>query len=267
MDEFITLVKVSKSVYCRIGKNGDSNNGFIICDECCIAVDTHTSPDQARKDLEDMRQVTDLSVKFLINTHYHADHTLGNMYFSEIIASTQCYENLRNHIPFYMKYIEEDKENEERFRDFFIKLPTITFSGELFLFENPDIVITHCGGHTEGSITVYVPEERILFSGDVLFAGYHPYLGDADIPQLIDALTRLYSLDAVKIVPGHGELCSKKEIEIQIRYLEAFYSNLKDLKRKYSKEEILNNVDLLELPEMGKRERIARNVEAQYHKV
>ena len=114
---------------------------------------------------------------------------------------------------------------------------------------------------------MYVPEEKILFSGDLLFVGYHPYVGDADIQQWITALIQLQKLDIKKIVPGHGELCGKQEINTHITYLETFYNNLKELKKEYSKEELMNQVDLLALPELGDKERIARNVEAQYDSV
>lgn len=259
-------MKISKSVYCRIGENGDSNNGFIVCDDCCIVVDTATYPDQTEKDLENMRTVTDNRIKFLINTHYHGDHTFGNMFFSDIIAHNHCYQELKEATPRYLEYIKEDEE-KERFEGFTINLPTIGFTHELSLWTTPHIVVTHYGGHTRGSVTVYVPEEKILFSGDLLFAGSHPYLGDADIHQWITALNNLLQLDATKIVPGHGELCDKREIKTHIEYLETFYSNVKDLKKKYTKEEICKNVDLLDLPEMDPKERVQRNVEAQYDKI
>ncbi len=260
-------MNVSKSVYCRIGEKGDSNNGFIVCEDCCIVVDTATYPEQTRKDLEDLRNVTGNPIRFLINTHYHADHTFGNMYFQEIIAHKNCYEKLKEVTPTHLKYIEEDTENKERFKGFMIKLPTIVFTGRIFLLETPHIEIVHWGGHTKGSVTVYVPEEKVLFSGDLLFVGTHPYLGDADIKEWIQALQNLFQLDITKVIPGHGELCDKREIKTHIEYLETFYTNLKDLKEDHTKEEILKNADLLNLPELGKKERISRNIEAQYDKV
>lgn len=262
----ILLMKVSNRVYCRIGDQEDSNNGFIVCDDCCIVVDTATYPDQTRKDLEDMRKTTDRHIRFLINTHRHGDHTFGNMYFSDIIAHKNCYEKLKEFTPSYMKYIEENME-KERFREFTLKLPNIVFTDELTLFTKPEIVITHYGGHTDGSVTVYIPEEKVLFSGDLLFVGYHPYLGDADIKEWINALEDLLQQDITKIIPGHGELCDKREIKTHIDYLETFSDNLKNLKEKCTKEEICRNPDLLELPEMGNKDRIIRNVETQYDKI
>jgi cyclase len=260
-------MKVSQHVHCRIGEDGESNNGFIVCDDCCIVVDTANYPDQTQKDLEIMRTVTDSPVKFLINTHFHGDHTFGNMFFSDIIAHTDCYRKLKEVTPLYLKHIEDNMEENHRFEGFTITLPTLLFAGELSLMTVPEIVITHYGGHTAGSAAVYIPEEKVLFSGDLLFEGSHPYLADADIQQWIASLKSLLQLDIATIIPGHGQVCDKREIKAHIEYLETFYNNLRELKESYTKEEIFKNLDRLNLPEMEKEYRIQRNVEAQYHKI
>jgi cyclase len=258
--------KISDHVCCRIGKKGESNNGFIICDTCSIVIDTATDPDQTTKDLKTLKKITDKKIKYLINTHYHGDHTWGNMYFKDIIAHTSCYTTLKERIPAYLEYIKEEME-PEKFKTFSIKLPTITFTKELSLHLNPLIVITHHGGHTPGSSTVYIPEDKVLFSGDLLFVGYHPYMGDADILKWISALKNLQKLDITQIIPGHGEICDKKELETHIKYLNTFHANLKNLRESHTKKELIKNPDLLELPKLGKKERITANIEAQYQKV
>jgi cyclase len=260
-------MKVSNHVYCRIGEKGDSNNGVVVCDDCCIVVDTATYPGQTKKDLLNLQKITDKKIKYLINTHYHADHTFGNMYFHDVIAHRFCYETLKERTPFYMKYVEENAEDRNQFEGFTIKLPTLVFEKEIILYYSPEIEVTHYGGHTRGSTTVFIPEENILFSGDLLFVGSHPYLADADIIQWIAALEDLMELDVKKIIPGHGEVCTAKEFEIQVKYLETFYEALRDLKEEYTKEELINNVDLLGLPEMDKQERVIKNIEAHYDRV
>ncbi|MGD2250468.1 MAG: MBL fold metallo-hydrolase [Candidatus Methanofastidiosia archaeon] len=258
--------KVSDHVYCRIGKNGDSNNGVIICDTCSIVIDTATDPDQTTKDLGTLKKTTNKKIKYLINTHYHGDHTLGNMYFSDIIAHKSCYTILKERTPVYLEYIKEEME-PEKFKKFSIKLPTITFTKELSLYQPPLIVVTHHGGHTVGSSTVYIPEDKVLFSGDLLFVGYHPYMGDANIPKWISALQELQTLDITQIIPGHGEICDKQELETHIKYLNTFHANLRNLKETHTKKELIENPNLLELPDLGDKERIATNIEAQYEKV
>jgi cyclase len=260
-------MRISEHGYCRIGENGESNNGFIVCDDCVIVVDTATSPHQTQKDLENLRTATDKKIKFLINTHYHGDHTFGNMYFSDIIAHKNCYNALKEATPRYIKYIEDNMENKEHFKDFALKLPNIVFSEEVTLFEPFEIRISHCSGHTSGSAIVYIPGEKVLFSGDLLFVGMHPYMGDADINQWITALKYLLQLEIATVIPGHGELCDKEEIKSHIDYLSIFYSSLKGLKKKYTKEEICRNLDLLGLPEKEEKDFLVRNIDIQYDRI
>ena len=257
------FTNVSDHVYCRIGEEGDSNMGFIECDECAIVVDTATYPAQTKGDIEEMIAITDKKIRFLINTHYHPDHTFGNMFFSDIIAHTACYTLLEEKRSLYAEMIQK----EDRFEDLVITLPTILFDEKIVLHYTPEILLTYHGGHTAGSSTVFIPEERVLFSGDLIFAGYHPYLGDADIPRWIEVLEELLTWDIESIVPGHGDLCDKKELKRHRDYLTIFCENLAKLKEKHSKEELLKHPDLLELPAMNGKDRIARNIDSQYDKI
>ncbi|MBU7022689.1 MAG: MBL fold metallo-hydrolase [Theionarchaea archaeon] len=260
-------MKVTDCIYCRIGEQGTSNNGWIVGDEYCVVVDTATFPDETREDIRAVHKTTDKDIKFLINTHFHPDHTFGNMYFSDIIGHVFCYEKFKEMTPAYLEDVKKDTENRERFKQFSIRLPTITFTDRITMYAKPDIEVLHQGGHMPGSAVVYVPEEKVLFSGDLLFAGSHPYMGDADITQWIKALQALLTLEIRFIVPGHGELCDTREITRHITYLETFLNSLRDLKKEYSKEALIETPDLLNLPHIGKPERICRNIEAQYDRV
>ncbi len=237
--------------------------GFVGCKRSIIVVDTATYPSQTKRDIQEMKEITEKPMKFLINTHYHPDHTFGNMYFEDIIAHTACRKLLKNRSSFY----KEEVQKEEGFEDLTITYPNIVFLEKMVLYCSPEIVLTRLGGHTEGSITVYIPDERILFAGDLIFEGSHPYLGDADIQEWINALKVLLQWDIQKVVPGHGVVCDKKELKKHVDYLTIFYENLTELKEKYSKDELCENPDLLKLPEMNGRERIARNIEAQYDRI
>lgn len=260
-------MKVTDRVYCRIGEHGTSNNGWILGDEYCLVVDTAAFPDETREDITRIQETTDKAIKFLINTHFHPDHTFGNMYFSDIIGHAFCYEKLKEMIPLYMEDVKKEPQNEKRLQQVQFRLPTLTFRGRITIHAEPDTIVAHKGGHTLGSAVVYIPEEQVLFSGDLLFAGYHPYMGDADLPQWIAALQSLLTLEIKFIIPGHGELCDLKEIVRHITYLETFLDTLKDLKKKYSKETLIQNPSLLDLPHMGNEERICKNINAQYDRV
>ncbi len=110
-----------------------------------------------------------------------------------------------------------------------VTYPTITYKDRLNVhLDEVEAQIIHPGerAHTDGDSMVYVPEDRVLFSGDVLWVGYHPNLEDADLQGQVRALRRILRLKPRKIVPGHGPVCSISEVKRFVRYLEEFDRNL-----------------------------------------
>ena len=83
--------------------------------------------------------------------------------------------------------------------------------------------------HTDGSILVYLPDKKVLFAGDILFTGYHPFIGDGSIEEWSKALDHIMTMDVEKIIPGHGPISSKKDIEDMRNYLVAFDKKAKEL--------------------------------------
>ncbi len=154
-------------------------------------------------------------LRTLVITHHHADHTLGIPVFKdcEIIAS-EPYKKLKR----TSKY-----------------QPTRTFEDTLIL-EDQDlqVEIVHAGGHSQDSSYVYFPKEKILFSGDIIFAQTFFYAGDRtfDPETWRDVLRRLVEMDIKRIIPGHGPLCSKEEAKRYLEFFEATSSIMKELVRK-----------------------------------
>ncbi|MEJ2740782.1 MAG: MBL fold metallo-hydrolase, partial [Dehalococcoidia bacterium] len=89
--------------------------------------------------------------------------------------------------------------------------------------------------HTAGDILIYIPKEKVLFTGDILETDYHPYLGDpeSDIDRWIKVLDRIMELDVQMIIPGHGPISGKKEVVELKEYLEIFDVNAKRLATRY----------------------------------
>jgi glyoxylase-like metal-dependent hydrolase (beta-lactamase superfamily II) len=83
--------------------------------------------------------------------------------------------------------------------------------------------------HSSGSILVYLPVEKVLFAGDVLFTGFHPFMGDGDIDGWVRTLDYIESLDVEKIVPGHGPVSGKKDVADMRSYLLAFDKKAREL--------------------------------------
>lgn len=204
------LVKLADGVYGFIGKEGATNSGFIVTNEGVVVIDTQGPKDLAILLKKKIQEVTDKPVIYVVNTHYHGDHTFGNQYFKEA-KEIISHENTKKNL------IEKDKQHREQFRKFFgenalegfeLTLPTKTFKDTLTLQAGgKTIELAYLGrGHTDGDIIVYLPIERIMFGGDLLYKDRLSWLGDAYASEWIETLDKLKHFDAVIHVPGHGDI-------------------------------------------------------------
>ncbi len=224
--------KISTGVYAYISGEGRTNSGFVITGKGVVVIDSQGPRKRALDLRAGIKKVTNLPVIYIINTHYHGDHTFGNQYFKGTIISQKETRKL---------LVSEDKAQRERFKKFFgpdsligfrLTLPEITFADELRLHEGGStIIITHTGpAHTRGDAYVYLPKERLVFTGDILYKGRLPWLGDGSVAGSIQALDALLALDADTYVPGHGELATKKDILTFKQYLTDLTVEVKRLK-------------------------------------
>lgn len=150
-------------------------------------------------------------VKFLIITHYHADHTFGMKSFKDLvsISSAQVSKNLQSIDVFerYNGYIIELEKEDPLGKGVEFILPNFLFTESLIIHdENLSVEINHVGGHTSGSSFVFFPEEKVLFAGDLIFEDKFPYAGDVtcDPEKWITAMKRMKALNPDFIIPGHG---------------------------------------------------------------
>src|SRR3989338_3058393 len=177
------VVKLAEGVYGFIGKDGATNSGFVVTNEGIVVIDTQGPKELALLLKKKIHEIMDKPVVYVINTHFHGDHTFGNQYFKEaweIISHENTNKNL----------IVKDKQHREQFKKFFgenslegfeLTLPTKTIKDTLTLrVGNKTMEIAYLGkGHTDGDIIVYLPIERVLFGGDLLYNNRLPWLGDA----------------------------------------------------------------------------------------
>lgn len=204
------VIKLADGVYGFIGKQGAANSGFVVTNEGVVVIDAQGPKDLALLLKKKIHEITDKPIVYVINTHYHGDHTYGNQYFKEakeIISHENTQKNL----------IEKDKQHREQFKKFFgenalegfeLTLPTKTFKDTLTLRAGGKTMeLAYLGrGHTDGDIIVYLPIERIMFGGDLLYKDRLPWLGDAYISDWIETLKALKNFDAGIYMPGHGNI-------------------------------------------------------------
>jgi len=190
---------------------GDPNVGAVIGPEYVIAIDARATPTLARRWLEDLREVTDKPVRYLVLTHYHAVRVLGAQAFDA--DAVVAHANTRRWV---LERGAQDMESEmRRFPRLFadaasvpgLTYPDVAFDGTLSLFLGErEVQLRYFGrAHTAGDVGVWLPEERILFAGDIVEAQATPYTGDAFVDEWrTTTLDNVAALEARALVPGRG---------------------------------------------------------------
>ena len=254
--EFFSLYKVSNNTYGAISKENSgmgSNAGFVDLGDIAVLIDTTMSEEAA----EDLRKAvikyTGKKPKFIIITHYHLDHVIGNSVFDSsisIITSERTFNNIkvenakqiediRNTSTEEIDKMEEslkteiDEEKRKEIEndlifiklvkdeDFALRNPDLCFRKELILHgKDRDLhILTFQKAHTDGDVVVYVPDDEVLFAGDLLFARRDPWLGSGDPDGWISVIDKIIAMNFTTVVPGHGTLASKKEFSLEKKYI------------------------------------------------
>ena len=231
----VSFDKLSEHAYAYTAE-GDPNTGIIIGDDAVMVIDTQATPVMAQDVIRRIREVTDKPIKYVLLSHYHAVRVLGaSAYGAEhIIAS----EDTRDLI---VERGQFDKDSEiGRFPRLFqnvesvpegLTWPTMTFNKKMTLWLGKlEVQILQLGrGHTKGDTVAWLPQEKILFAGDLVEFGATPYAGDAyfkDWPQTLDNLA---ALKPEKLVPGRGAaLQTPAQVQEGLAGTRAFISDLYD---------------------------------------
>lgn len=232
----VSFDKLSDHAYAYTAE-GDPNTGIVIGDDAVMVIDTQATPVMAADVIRRIRAVTDKPIKYVLLSHYHAVRVLGaSAYMAEggeqIIASQDTWDLI-------VERGEQDKASEiGRFPRLFqnvesvppgLTWPTLTFTGKMTLWLGKlEVQILQLGrGHTKGDTVVWLPKDRILFSGDLVEFDATPYAGDAyfeDWPQTLDNLA---ALKPAKLVPGRGPaLQTEAHVAAGLAGTRAFVSEL-----------------------------------------
>ncbi|HBG92935.1 MAG: MBL fold metallo-hydrolase [Nitrospirae bacterium GWF2_44_13] len=239
------LTKIADSVYSYVDiknstpqKSYGANAGIIIGKDGIVVIDTLISAKEARRFIRDIRAISKKPIKYVINTHYHLDHTFGNSEFAKlgavIISHINDSNNLKAQGETALKNAKNYGLSKEDMKGTKIAYPALSFNDRMEIAlgdQRIDLIYTG-HSHTDGSITVYLPDKKILFSGDILFTGYHPFIGDGSIGEWVKALDHIMTMNVEKIIPGHGPLSNKKDIQDMKDYLIAFDKKAKELAAK-----------------------------------
>ena len=272
----------------KIGGKAICNVGIVDNGEETIIFDSFLSPDVAKELLEVLKEMNLSPVKYVINSHSHNDHIRGNQVFSadvKIISTTKTAELIREWEP--LDIAEEKKYAPARFsyydslfnsfngdklsreyqqilmwRPYYetlsnsyleikTRLPD-TFVDTIQNFDGPNRslqLITKGMGHTESDLMLYLPDDEILFTGDLVFNACHPYLAHGSIRDLDKQLNFMDSLSITTVVPGHGQIGSKDIIATMREYI----LSVESLAAEMNNQELtIEDLETTEIPEKYK---------------
>ena len=200
--------------------------GVIAGPQWAVVIDTLALPDETLGMREFIEHELGVPVYYVINTHYHADHSWGNCFFpgATIIAHTRCRELLIEHgIP----SLEAASKQNPALRQVKIVLPHMTFShGEMTLrVGKKNLTIMPALGHSDDGISILVEEDRILFAGDAFMP--IPYVVDGNVDDIVASMKRIGRMGLENIVQGHGDIILRGEIEAAIKENLSYISAIK----------------------------------------
>jgi len=212
-----------------------SNSCVFLFSTCVLIVDTQVSPIAGQRLKNEIRKITDLPIKYVINTHHHGDHIGGNAVFKEAtIIGSELTQKLA---------IEKDHDRVEYAKAFGLNFqewhppfpPTTTFNGtHTLMIDDEMVVISHLGkSETEDACVVFFPKRLAVAVGDSVSTHDYPFMGTPfldeglrDDGEWIGALRRIQNLNATLLLPGHGHPLQGSEIEKRLTLLIALYSDL-----------------------------------------
>jgi glyoxylase-like metal-dependent hydrolase (beta-lactamase superfamily II) len=232
-DKQVSFVQLSPNAYAYTAE-GDPNTGVIVGDDAVMVIDAQATPVMAQDVLRRIREVTDKPVKYVVLSHYHAVRVLGAAAYGaqHVIASRATRELIAERG-------EQDKASEiGRFPRLFravesvpqgLTWPTLTFEGRMSIWLGSlEVQLLQPGrGHTKGDTVAWLPQQRILFSGDLVEFDATPYAGDAYFADWPHTLDQLAQLEPAALVPGRGAaLTTPQQVQQGLAGTRAFISDV-----------------------------------------
>ena len=225
------IQEIADRVYVELDYEG-ANVGCILTDEGAIVIDTPIVPEQAKHWANTVTSLTD-RILYVFNTDHHRAHIMGNQFFdAPVLAHEAAWREMSNYKD---TFIERTKNLFKKRPDIqkqldLVKIikPELSFSGRLIMQKGGrELVFMHLGGHTPATSGLYLPEERILFTGDLVVVSEHPALGQCNSEEWLNKLRWLRKQKYALIVPGHGPLCNVEASEPVSEYIRAMRSKVR----------------------------------------
>jgi len=221
------LKQIGPGVYAAIdGPQGTSgsNAGVVIGDDGVLVVDSFFNPDATRALIAEIRKLTPKPIRYVVNTHYHADHVGGDQVLRDAGAIIVAHRNVHGWVRTENAHLFGDRITPAR-RDFIahLALPDLTIDKDMTVWLGArKVEVRTVLGHTGGDMVIAVPDAHVLFCGDLLWRHTSPNIIDGTVSQWIatdDAFRHLPDAATMTFVPGHGDLATVKDVADLEAYL------------------------------------------------
>jgi cyclase len=222
-----TVRKIAEGIYAAIGSDGGkagSNAGFIIGSNGVVVIDTFEDVAPARDLLAEIRKLTSLPIRFVINTHYHLDHTGGNAVFAQAGATILAHRNLRGWLRTEnLKFFGANPQPEQKAIVEALVLPDEVYSDAVDIYLGTrQIQVRYMLGHTGGDSVVTVPDADVVFAGDLVWQKHLPNMIDATTSDWVKTLDKLLAEHpSGTFISGHGDIAMPADVRDFRDYLVA----------------------------------------------
>ncbi len=223
------------------------NAGAVVGPEWSVLIDTLAHPDETLEIKAFLEDRLGRPVRYIINTHHHSDHSLGNCWFpgAVVIGHRLCRELLGTK---GRERLKAAKRGNRELREVEIVLPDIVFDegGIGVRVDKRTLRLIPLPGHSRDGVGVLLVEDRVLFSGDIMMPV--PYLVDGDPDQMVETMKRIPKMKLENLVQGHGEVILRGEISsavrANIRYIHQLRKHVRQAGRRKDYEAYLERVDV-----------------------
>lgn len=208
----------------------NANMAFLVTEDGVLVFDTGSSETMGVALREAIREVIDQPVRWIVNSHSHGDHWLGNHAFAadepEIMAGSAAAERMRAEADGWIENFNEMTEGATGATTTALPNRTLDAREVLDLGGTEAVVMPSGGAHSPGDLMVWLPQQRVLLAGDVVYSDRAPSVWDGDVAQWIELLDELIALEPEVVVPGHGRLEGAETLARLQRYLTTLWDGI-----------------------------------------
>ena len=264
------VIQTASQAYAFIQPNGATNAGFIVSEEGVLVIDSLMTPSLATRLLSEIRRVSKAPIRYLVDTHYHGDHVFGNQYFvpAPIIGHVNCRQELIEKFDANMnRYTSGRPELIPELEQIRMTLPDVTFEDRMNIrLGDREINLIYLGrAHSAGDILLHLPQEGLLYAGDIAFHRILPAFPDGHITKWLDVMEETRKLDFDTIVPGHGPVGTKREFDEAKELMAHLHGEIRrGFDQGQSEEETAQGVDLGKFTSYLGQERIGQITQMAY---